>query len=202
MAKTTKVKKQLANHILLAGTAPLTGDDAEDYGKATGYRYEDKASTVALDWDYDTASDFAKRSYAIFGFKTRATNVASQVRQKDENASGQAQVDAIRASVALIESGTWVDKSREGPSYDAETICWAAVDVAAAAGKVTDDAAKVKLFEQLLSKVLPAGVGTESDKAAIAKLRGVDGVEAAYRARKPAPKKSGSVDDLLAMANS
>ena len=41
MAKTTKVKKQLADHVLLAQTTPLTGDDAEDYGRKDDQNQQD-----------------------------------------------------------------------------------------------------------------------------------------------------------------
>ena len=190
MAKETTTKRQLATHGFIdAQGNVLTGDD-EIFEKAHGIVYTDKASgatTKRLPGNAD-----ALRMHAVFGMRTLATNVASAARQQDDAATGADQITAINERFDLIDGGTWVDRSREGPQYDIEQLAWAAVDVAKADGKVPDDNVGVKLFESFRQKM-------EDDKSVIAKIRSVAGVEQAYKVR--VGKKQGTVDDLMALAS-
>lgn len=189
----TAKKQQIAEHSLL-NAAGETADDFDDGAVAS--RYVDKASGLTVDWDYTKASEDAKRMLALFGWRTVATNEASKVRQRDDGATDtpQDQVDAIKTRTDLIESGVWLDRTREaGPKYDIATLATAAVNMLVGSGRLAagDDDAKnatyAKFFEAMTQ-----------DAAKITTVRQVKGVEDEYKRLKG--KKTATMDDLAALA--
>lgn len=185
-------KKQIAEHSLL-NAAGETADDFDDGAVAS--RYVDKASGLTVDWDYTKASEDAKRMLALFGWRTLATNEASKVRQREDGQdTPQDQVDAIKARTDLVESGVWVDRTREaGPKYDIATLATAAVNVLVGDGRIAagDNEAKnatyAKFFEAMTQ-----------DAAKVTTVRQVKGVEDEYKRLKG--KKTATMDDLAALA--
>lgn len=185
MADDKVEKRAIAKHELLAAD----GSVVEDFEDAHGIRYTDLASGLSV--DYLPKNPNALRMGAAFGFRTLATNEASQARQRD--GSAQDQIDAIRDRFDLIENQSqWVDRTREGGvRWDLPTLATAAVNVAIANGKVAnDDSAKGAAFQKF-SEFLAADPGN------VAKIRSVDGVEAEYR--KLRGKTAKTADDLMAM---
>lgn len=182
--ETTVAKRQVAKHFLL----DASGNLVEDFEDAKGIRYLDIGSGQTI--DYIPANDKARDMLAAFGARTLATNEASAARNGRDATSAE-QCDAIRERFASIDSGTWVDRTREGgPRIDYPTLAKAIFNVLSKAGKTDEtkrneaEAAYVKAFE--------------ADKAKAAFMRTAPGVEAEYKALRGT--KTASVEDLAALA--
>jgi hypothetical protein len=184
--QTTAKKQQLAEHALI----DAQGNEVEDFEKAHGIRYTDKASGAST--ERTPGNTDALRMFAVFGMRTLATNQASAARQADENASGQDQIDAIDERFDLIDTGTWVDRTREGGvRYDLATLASAAVNVLIAKGKLKDeDAAKAATYTKFFEAMT-------QDSTKVTAVRQVDGVDAEYKRLKG--RSTPSVDDLAAI---
>jgi len=171
-------ERRVAKHSLLN----KQGEAVEDFEEATGIRYQDIASGVTFDYQLKGDSD-ALRMLALFGARTLATNEASAARQKDGD-----QIEAIKARFALIDSGTWVDRTREGgPRLDHAKLATAVVNVFTNAGKAPADPAAA--IEKLLKNW-----AEDPKKASIA--HSVPGVRDEYA--KLTGKTTRTVDDLMA----
>jgi hypothetical protein len=183
-------KRQVAKHGLLDQAGNLLAESS-DFENAHGIRYLDIATGQTF--DYMLTNPESVRMFAAFGARTLTTNEASQVRNSKEGGTPAEQVQAIRDRFALIDSGTWVDRSREGgPRWDVPTLASAAVAVAVAKKKVPNtDAAKGDAYDKFLKLM------TE-DPSKVTVIRAVEGVEAEYRKlRGTAPSKT--VDDLMSL---
>lgn len=137
-------KRQVAKHSLLdAGNAVV-----EEMEQGTGIRYLDIASGKTFDYQLKANSD-GLRMLALFGARTLATNEASAARQKDGDSADQ--LTAITERFALIDTGVWVDRTREGgPRIDQAVLATAVINVMVGSGKVQEterDARYAKLME-------------------------------------------------------
>ena len=179
-----KVKQQIAEHILL----DAAGNAVDDFEQAHGIRYVDKASGQTI--DYTPGNDGALRMLACFGARTLATNVASAARQQD--ATGAEQLEAIKERFELIDSGKWVDRTRDGgPRTDLPTLATAAVDFLVGIGKVQDnDTAKGEAYGKMLAKL-------EEDKAQVSKLLSVPEIATRYKTLRGS--KTASAEDIAAL---
>lgn len=190
--ETEPESRTVATHLLL----DAAGAVVEDFEKGAGIRYVDKASGATFDYFPDGK---AKDMLALFGARTLATNEASQIRNGKEfkgrpaSDSSQEQVGAIKDRFALIDSGVWVDRTREaGVRWDPALVITAFIEVAknTAKGKAKSDDEWNAFHAQMLAQ------SAEPESKVIATLRSVEGVEAMYR--KLQGKTSKSVDDVLA----
>jgi len=127
--ETTATSKAVAKHFLLTSTGEVTEKEEE----ATGIRYVSLASGRTLDFQVPGAvAGTPVTMGAVFGFKTLATNEASAMRQKEGPNSDQ--IGAIEERFALISTGQWVDRTREGgPRTDPNDMALAAINVEDAA---------------------------------------------------------------------
>ena len=106
-------RKKVAEHWLI----DANGATVEDEKLATGIGYKlvdlpDQPFTFQVPGAIPANP---QTMLAIFGAKTLATNESSQARNNPKGeASAQEQMDAVRERFALIESGEWIDRSREG----------------------------------------------------------------------------------------
>jgi|SRR5215470_8488180 len=179
-------KRAVAKHALLAADGAVV----EDFEDAHGIRYTDLASNLTFDYMLGNANTL--RMLACFGARTLATNEASASRQKD--GSSQDQIDAIRERFEYMDrENAWVDRQREvGARWDIPTLAKAAVLVSIAAGKIpANDAQKAGEAEARFTDIMT------QDKAKVAAIRAVDGVEAEYK--KLQGKTAKTADDLAAM---
>lgn len=129
---TEPTKRQVAKHSLL----DAAGNVVEEMEQATGIRYQDIASGDTFDYQLKANSD-GLRMGALFGFRTLATNEASAARQKDGDSKDQ--MAAIRERFALIDTGVWVDRTREGgPRLDQAVLATAVINVMVEGGKVQE----------------------------------------------------------------
>jgi hypothetical protein len=179
-------KRAVAKHALLAADGAVV----EDFEDAHGIRYTDLAS--GLPYDFIPKNPNAIRMLAMFGARTLATNEASQVRQKD--GSSQDQIDAIAARFAGMENdNVWVDRTREaGPRWDIPTLAKAAVNVSVTDGHIpaTDAQLMADAEAQFIDLM-------NADKANVAHIRAVEGVEAEYKRLQGKVQKTSA--DLLGM---
>jgi hypothetical protein len=185
-------KRQVAKHFLLASD----GSVVEDFEKATGCRYTDIATGRSIDYQLVPNSD-AMRMWALFGWRTLATNEASAVRNSKDGGGSDEQLAAITERIALIHGtdgngGVWVDRTREvGARYDLPTLATAAVNVLVREGKLADtDETKSKAYAKFLA-------GMEADKAKVTTIRQVEGVEQEYKRLQG--KTTKTADDLVSM---
>lgn len=144
-------------------------------------------------WNWNDASESARRMFAIFGAKTLATNESSQVRNnkklKDTPEGGpEAQRQAVVDRFARVESGEWMDRteSARGPAIDKDALAGSIVDVKVSERKIAeserdDDYARVR---QRL----------EDDPVYLKKARNFPAVAMAYAKRKGLTVTT--VDDL------
>ena len=123
--ETTTKNSAVAKHFLLTSTGEVTEKEEE----ATGIRYVSLASGRTLDFQVPGAVAGTPQTMgAVFGFKTLATNEASAMRQKEGPNSDQ--IGAIEERFALISTGQWVDRTREGgPRTDPDVLALAAINV-------------------------------------------------------------------------
>ncbi len=182
--ETEPAKRQVAKHSLLDSA----GNIVEEMEAATGFRYLDIASGETFDYQLKANSD-ALRMLALFGGRTLATNEASAERQKDGGSAEQ--LTAIKDRFALLDTGVWVDRTREGgPRIDQAILASAVLDVMVAAGKAQEDerAARVaKLLENWAAdpKKVTVAHSVPQVRDQYAKLTG---------------KTARTVDDLAAMS--
>lgn len=133
---TETVKRAVAKHELLDSAGAVV----EEEETATGIRYTLLANGQAFDWQYGQNPD-ADRMIAIFGAKTLATNESSAMRNSTKGAATpDEQIDAVRERFALIQTGKWIDRTREGvgAKIDLDALANAICNVMVAEGKYTE----------------------------------------------------------------
>jgi hypothetical protein len=139
----TKAKR--ANHELI----DASGAVVETEEVATGIRYTLLANNQSFEYQTGLEPGKASTMLAIFGAKTLATNETSAARNNTKGAaSPDEQMDAVRERFALLETGAWVDRTREGvgAKVDPDMLAEALTQVKEATGgfKAGDDAASYK----------------------------------------------------------
>lgn len=177
--ETETVKRKVADH----GLVDAAGAKVEDEESATGISYQVVGSKAPLVWQHGQNAD-ADRMLAIFGAKTLATNESSAARnRKDDPADADGQMEAVSERFALLGTGKWVDRTREGvgAKIDKDALAGAIVAVAATAGKTVDYAAVRQKLEE--------------DPAFVRATRQVPAIATEYASRAGRPAKS--LDDVL-----
>lgn len=179
-AETETVKRKVAEHDLIdAGGAVV---DEEE--KAQGIRYTLLANNQAFEYQFGKSQD-ADRMLALFGAKTLATNETSQARNSAKGAaSADEQIQSVRDRFALIATGQWVDRTREGvgAKIDKDALAEAIVRVQIAAGSKTSDG------ELVTAELAAAGYKAkvrqklEDDAAFVRKARQVPAIATEYSA--------------------
>ena len=131
-------KKKRAEHDLLAADGSVVDDEES----ANGIRY----TLVALPdrpFTYQFgANPQVDKFLALFGAKTLATNESSAVRNSAKGeGSAEEQIEAVEARFALLATGAWVDRTREGvgAKVDLDALANAICNVMVAEGKYTAD---------------------------------------------------------------
>lgn len=187
-------KKRQAKHELLDQTGAVIEDLAEE--QAHGMKYTLLANGESVEYQFGQHPD-ADRMLAIFGAKTLSTNETSQARNGKLAAGPDQQIAAVRDRFALLQSGIWVDRTREGGfALNLDAAAGAIADVAIAEGKVDgNDQAAVDAF------VAARKAKLESDEAFRSTIRrgasgGHTGLTDAYTKR--VGKATVSVDDMFA----
>lgn len=176
-----KVKRDpIADHELIDSTATVV----EDEEAATGIRYTLLANSKAFDYQYGKSGD-ADRMLACFGAKTLATNVTSGARQN--GASPDEQIAAVAERFALLTTGVWVDRTREGAKIDLDALAQAIVNVLVAEGKLEADKADAYRLERRAKM--------DADASFAPKARSYPPVAAAYNSI--VGRATASVDDLM-----
>lgn len=188
------VRVKLAEHSYLDANGAVCEDEESAYAavykiirdKATGNAVDLPAFTYTFGQNAD-----ADRMLAIFGAKTLATNESSAARnRKDEPADAAAQMDAVAERFALLGTGKWVDRTREGvgAKVDKDALAAAIVAVseaAVAAGNRPAPADYAAVRQKL-----------EEDPVFVRNARQVPDVANEYAKRAGRPVKS--LDDVLA----
>lgn len=184
---TEVVTRKLAEHLLIGAD----GNSVDDEESAVGISYKiirDKATGESVDLPAFTythgQNPDADRMLALFGAKTLATNESSAARNSKDGGGAADQMEAVRERFALIASGKWVDRSRDGvgAKIDKDALAAAIVAVAAAANKQLD----MLVVRQKL----------EDDPAFVKATRQVPAIATEYANRAGRPAKS--LDDVLA----
>lgn len=178
-------KKQVAKHILL----DASGNEVEKEEQATGFGY----TLIALQnspFTFQTGMTPGERNtmLAVFGGKTLATNQSSAARNNAKGeASPQDQLAAVVDRFKLLETGIWVDRTREvGAQVDLDAMAHAILDVMIAAGKATEEN-KGDIWTTRRQRL-------EEDKDYLRSVKLNPDVAAAYAALKG--KVAATVDDL------
>jgi hypothetical protein len=184
---TEVVRTKLAEHGYVAADGTPVGDEESAHG--ISYKIiRDKATGEAVDlpafvYLYGKNADL-DRMLANFGAKTLATNESSAARQsKEGDSSAAGQMEAVKERFALLGTGKWVDRTREGvgAKIDKDALAGAIVAVAAAAGKTVDYAAVRQKLEE--------------DPVFVRATRQVPAIATEYASRAGRPAKS--LDDVL-----
>lgn len=183
-------KRAVAKHELLDSTGKALG---EEYGEevAHGVRYTLLGNDESLDYVYGQNADM-DRMLACFGAKTLATNESSAARQKNGADAFDEQIAAVRERFALLTTGVWVDRSRDGvgakvdPDKLAEAICQVIIDD----GKMTAEQIEAGYKAKVRAKI-------DEDKAYARKARQMPKVSAAYAALMG--RTAATVDDLMSI---
>lgn len=187
-SETETVKRKVAEHDLI----DATGAVVETEELATGIRYTLLANQQSFDWQSGLPAGQGATMVAVFGAKTLATNETSQARNSAKGAaSADEQIQAVRDRFALIASGQWVDRTREGvgAKVDKDALAEAICQVVVAEGKKSDAEIAGGYKATIRQKL-------EDDAAYLRKARQVPAVSAAYAAI--VGRTVATVDDLLA----
>lgn len=137
-ADSEPVKRQVAKHELL----DANGAVVEDEEVATGIRYTLLANNQSFEFQSGMTAGERNTMLVIFGAKTLATNESSALRNSTKGeATPDEQIDAVRERFALLETGKWVDRTREGAGarIDLDALANAICSVMVAEGKYTND---------------------------------------------------------------
>lgn len=186
MTESVSETKKVATHELVDATGAVVEYEEE----ARGYRYTLLANGKQANWDFDKATDDERRLMSIFGAKTLATNETSQVRNNPKGAgTPDEQIEAVVERFALIKTGQWVDRSREGvgAKVDLDKLATAVCTAKVEGGKLTQEQVDGGEYAATLQKL------TE-DVAYRAKVRKVPQVSIAYAAL--VGKAQVTVDDI------
>lgn len=187
--ETEVVKRKVAQHDLLAADGTVLPEDQGEEA-AHGIRYTLLANGQSFDYIYGKSAE-ADRMLACFGAKTLATNETSAARNNTKGeASPDEQIAAVRERFALISTGTWVDRTREGvgAKVDPDALAQAIAQVMVAEGKVTQADMDSGYLAKIRAKI--------ADDAVYArKARTLPAVASAYAAIKG--RATASVDDLM-----
>lgn len=138
---TETVKRAVAKHELLDSSGAVV----EEEELATGIRYTLLANGQAFDFQSGMEPGKRETMLTIFGAKTLATNETSALRNSTKGAATpDEQIDAVRERFALLETGKWVDRTREGvgAKIDLDALANAICNVQVAEGKYTEDDVK------------------------------------------------------------
>lgn len=190
MTMTESVSEPTRTKVATHELVDAAGVVVETEEEARGYRYTLLANGKQANWDYDKATDDEKRLMALFGAKTLATNETSQARNNPKGAgTPDEQIDAVVERFALIKTGQWVDRSREGvgAKVDLDKLAAAVCTAKVEGGKLTQEQVDGGEYAATLQKL------TE-DPAYRAKVRKVPQVSIAYAAL--VGKAQVTVDDI------
>ena len=173
---TARVK--VARHYLI----DAAGAEVEEEEKATGIGYHLVGVDAPFTYQVQgAAAGSAQTMLAIFGAKTLATNESSAVRNGKSKGDVHEQLDAVVERFKLIDSGTWIDRTREGvgAKVDIPTLVTAWCNVVTAAGKTVSKTPD-QLVEILTDKPDMVKQLRKDPKvvAEYAKLRGAAAVDA------------------------
>lgn len=183
---TETVKRAVAKHELLDANGALVENEEE----ATGIRYTLLANNQAFDFQSGMTAGERNTLLAIFGAKTLATNESSAMRNSTKGAaSPDEQIDAVRERFALLETGKWVDRAREGvgAKIDLDALAEAICNVQVAEGKYTEEQVKTEKMAATRQKL-------EDDKAWARGARQVPKIASEYARIKGSVTKN--VDDF------
>lgn len=126
-------KAKAAHHLI-----GVDGVVVDDIAAATGIRYIDLETREVVDVQVAKFDPRGILLLALFGAKTKATNTASQCRQRGE--SGAEQIAAIREDFATIAAGTWPEREGGGGfRVSLDALAAAFVDLQVKARKVAKD---------------------------------------------------------------
>jgi hypothetical protein len=183
---TETVRKQVAKHELLDSAGSLV----EEEELATGIRYTLLANNQTFDFQSGMTPGERNTMLVVFGAKTLATNETSALRNSTKGAATpDEQIDAVRERFALLETGKWVDRTREGvgAKIDLDALANAICNVLVAQGKYTEEQVKSEKLAATRQKV-------EDDKPYARKSRQMPAVAAEYARIKGATAVT--LDDL------
>lgn len=182
-ADTEPVRQKIAEHSLVNAA----GETVDEEELATGISYKmvwDKQAKQAVDlpafiYQVPNAKPGDPATMlAIFGAKTLATNETSQARNSKGGTSAAEQLEAVKDRFALIDTGKWVDRTRDGTGarLDKDALAGAVVEEAGKLGKTLD-------YQTVRQKI-------EEDANYVKLVRGFGEVKANYEARVGKPVKS------------
>lgn len=183
---TEVVKQRVAKHELLNSA----GEVVENEEEATGIRYTLMANNQSFDFQSGLNAGERNTMLAIFGAKTLATNESSAMRNSPKGeATADEQMDAVHERFALLETGKWVDRTRDGvgAKVDLDVLANAICNVQVAQGKYTE--AEVKTDKMAKTRAML------EDKTKVAQARKVPAFAAEYARLKGAVAVS--ADDFV-----
>jgi hypothetical protein len=160
---TETVKRAVAKHELL----DTAGNVVDEEELATGIRYTLLANNQSFDFQSGMEPGKRETMLAIFGAKTLATNETSALRNSTKGgATPDEQIDAVRERFALLETGKWVDRTREGvgAKIDLDALANAICNVMVAEGKYTAEQVQTEKMAATRKKL-------DDDKAFARKAR-------------------------------
>lgn len=129
-------RKAVAEHELLDASGNIMEDG--DESQAHGVHYQLKAGGDPVQVMWSDLNENAQRMFGLFGVKTLLTNISSQSRQAGRS-SVDDQLADINARLALINTGIWVDRTREAFKPDPDMLVEAFAQYAVSLGKVTQE---------------------------------------------------------------
>lgn len=167
--------------------------DSRDPTDAYGYRFTLEGVDKPLEFIADPANEFALRTLALFGAKTKATNEASGVRNGKQKGTPEAgpqfQMEAVQEFFTRLMSGEWSAPSEGGVAVRidkdalAQAICVVLVNEGKKSQADIDQGHKAKVRQKL-----------EDDPQFVRKSRQVPQVATEYS--RIVGKATATVDDL------
>lgn len=150
-----------------------SGTVVENEEEATGVRYTELETGESVDWQSGGDAGQTATMVACFGMLTLMGNIRNTIKNGNEP-SDENVVDAIRARIAVMDGGKWLDRASGagGPKIDVAKMAAAFIEWVQTTGS---DEAKGKLqTQEVYAERL------ETDKSYAAKVRNIPEVKIIY----------------------
>ena len=141
--------------------------------EATGVRYTELETGESVDWQSGGDAGVTAVMVACFGMLTLMGNIRNTIKNGAE-ASDENVVDAIKARIAVMDSGKWLDRAagERGPKIDPDKMAEAFMQWVRETG--SDDAkAKLQTKDVYVQRLI-------EDKSYAAKVRAIPEVKIIY----------------------
>lgn len=149
------------------------GAVVENEEEATGVRYTELETSESVDWQSGGDAGQTATMVACFGMLTLMGNIRNTIKNGNEP-SDENVVDAIKARIAVMDTGKWLDRAsgERGPKIDPDKLAEAFMQWVSETGSA-EAKAKLQTKDVYVQRLI-------EDKSYAAKVRNIPEVKIIY----------------------